>query len=56
MFHPDIQAELAKDRRNTMLAEVPAAGSAGTRRASRGPLISTLGSTLGGMRWYRACG
>jgi hypothetical protein len=24
--------------------------------ASRGPLMSTLGSALGGMRWYRACG
>jgi hypothetical protein len=38
MFHPDIQAALAKERRNTMLAEAAAAGLAReTRRHRRVP-------------------
>jgi hypothetical protein len=35
MFHPDIQAALAKDRRNTMLAEAAAARLAGQAREAR---------------------
>ena len=35
MFHPDIQAALAKERRNTMLAEAAAAALARQARETR---------------------
>jgi hypothetical protein len=47
MFHPDIQAALAKERRNTMLAEAAAARLARERRRHRrGPRSPWVGRAV----------